>query len=286
MVTPFRARCYAIQGFGQVSPGDRLAAINVVRAILGVVPGDGRGQGRAPDRSWRPGSRASAARSEGSRRSCRTSRRPGRRPRLRPAKKTVWTLPQWSRPGSLYAWGSVEIRGVRPNSPAITISVDSSRPLAFRSSSKRREGLVGRREELLLQMREHVAVRIPGLVVAEVDLHQVDTRPRPVGGPSAATSRRHGGRSGRAPSARRRVRRRLPGPWRRSATRARPGGAVERLASGPEVERRRADDRWIAAARGGPRAGRAAKSSGNPRLGAWNRLAPRGPIGRSWWSNS
>ena len=37
--------------------------------------------------------------------------------------------------GELVGLGNVEIRGVRPNSPAITISVESSSPLAFRSSS-------------------------------------------------------------------------------------------------------------------------------------------------------
>ena len=53
-----------------------------------------------------------------------------------PARNTVCTRPQWSRPGSLYAEGSVEILGVRPNSPAITTSVESSRPEPSRSSSR------------------------------------------------------------------------------------------------------------------------------------------------------
>src|SRR5690606_31546788 len=52
-----------------------------------------------------------------------------------PARKTVWTRPQWSRPGSLYAEGSSEIFGVRPNSPALTASVESRRPQASRSAS-------------------------------------------------------------------------------------------------------------------------------------------------------
>ena len=70
----------------------------------------------------------------------------------------------------------MEILGVRPNSPAITISVLSSRPVRVQVVEQRREGPVGRREELVLQAREGVAVRVPRLVVAEVDLHQVDAR--------------------------------------------------------------------------------------------------------------
>ena len=41
---------------------------------------------------------------------------------------------------------------------------------------QRRERAVGRRQKVVLQVREGVAVRVPGLVVAEVDLHQGDPR--------------------------------------------------------------------------------------------------------------
>ena len=38
---------------------------------------------------------------------------------------------------------------------------------------KRREGLIGRRKELVAQMRKRFAVRIPGFIIAEVYLHQI-----------------------------------------------------------------------------------------------------------------
>ena len=58
----------------------------------------------------------------------------------------------------------------------MTISVESSRPALVQVVEQRGERLVGRREELVLQVREGVAVRVPRLVVAEVHLHQVDAR--------------------------------------------------------------------------------------------------------------
>ena len=39
-----------------------------------------------------------------------------------------------------------------------------------------RDGPVGRREQLVFQMREGVAVRVPGLVVPEIHLNQIDPR--------------------------------------------------------------------------------------------------------------
>ena len=53
-----------------------------------------------------------------------------------PAKNTDCTRPQWSRPGSFdFAPSNVNTFGVRPNSPAITISTSSSIPRSDRSSS-------------------------------------------------------------------------------------------------------------------------------------------------------
>ena len=63
----------------------------------------------------------------------------------------------------------------------MTISVSSNRPLSCRSSSRAHTGAVGRRKQLVLQVRERLAVRVPGFVVAQVHLHQVH---------AASTSRR------------------------------------------------------------------------------------------------
>ncbi len=90
-----------------------------------------------------------------------------------PAKKSVWAAPQWSRPGPAYELGKVDTLGVRPNSPAITISVLSSNPVVKQVVEQGRECFVGRWEKFVLQARERVAVRVPRLVVAEVDLDEI-----------------------------------------------------------------------------------------------------------------
>ncbi len=66
--------------------------------------------------------------------------------------------------------------GVRPNSPAMTTSVLSSRPLSSQVVEQRGHGPVGRRKEIVLQAGEVVAVQVPGSEVAHVDLHHVDAR--------------------------------------------------------------------------------------------------------------
>ncbi len=52
-------------------------------------------------------------------------------------------LPQWSRPASLF------MRGVRPNSPITTTSVDSYRPLFDQVLDQGAEGAVEGRDQLL-----------------------------------------------------------------------------------------------------------------------------------------
>jgi hypothetical protein len=56
----------------------------------------------------------------------------------------------------------------------MTTSVESKQPAAGEVVQQGRDGPVGRREEPVLQVREGVAVGVPGLVVAEVHLHQAD----------------------------------------------------------------------------------------------------------------
>ena len=56
----------------------------------------------------------------------------------------------------------------------MTIKVESRRPLALQVVKQRRDGAVGRRQEVVFQVGEGVAVRVPGLVVAQVDLHEAD----------------------------------------------------------------------------------------------------------------
>ena len=90
-----------------------------------------------------------------------------------PAKKTLCTAPQWSRPGPGYESASVESLGVRPNSLPMTISVARA-ARSMQVVEQGGDGPVGRREQLVLQPGEDVAVRVPRLVVAEVDLDQVD----------------------------------------------------------------------------------------------------------------
>ena len=160
-------------------PLDRLALVDLMGPAQRIVPGGDGGMPRT-GRSWRPGSPASAGRWPGGRRSGRRSRPPGRRPRRRPRRRPSARGPSDPGRGACTPRASVEILGVRPNSPAITIRVDSSRPLSVRSSS--RAETPGRSAAAAcFQVREGVAVRVPGLVVAEVHLNQVD---------SASTSRR------------------------------------------------------------------------------------------------
>ena len=73
-----------------------------------------------------------------------------------PANKTVMTGPQWSRPASLL------ILGVRPNSPVITTSVESSRPDSFRSSSSAETARSAGGRRFFFRVREIADVRIPG----------------------------------------------------------------------------------------------------------------------------
>ena len=178
------------------------------------------------------------------------------------------------------------IFGVRPNSPAITISVESSRPRSCRSSSRAETRPVGRREELVLQVREGVAVRVPGLVVAEVHLHQVDARLDQPPRPSAATSRRRCGRSGRGRVGSASVD--VERPPDRGVGQQRDGRLAvsgRTAARSPPRRAPRAGGRSCRAARAGRRAGRRRRPRAASGRGRRNALA-LAACGRSWWSNS
>jgi len=57
------------------------------------------------------------------------------------------------------------IRGVRPNSPAITIIVVSTGAARFEIVEQGAHATVHRRQQVVLQMRKGVAVRVPGLIL-------------------------------------------------------------------------------------------------------------------------
>ena len=81
-------------------PRDRFAAVDVVRPVLGVVPGRCRGQAQGlVDR----GGEVLGGLGIGAGKPPILSDEPTTRPPWTPppARKTVCTLPQWSRPGSL-----------------------------------------------------------------------------------------------------------------------------------------------------------------------------------------
>jgi hypothetical protein len=48
-------------------------------------------------------------------------------------------------------------------------------PTLLKVTEQRREGLVGRWQQSVLEMRKRVAVGIPGLIVSQVDLDQRHT---------------------------------------------------------------------------------------------------------------
>ena len=61
--------------------------------------------------------------------------------------------------------------GVRPNSPSISTSVSSSRPVRLQVVEQRGDALVERRQQVVLEAAEVVAVRVPVLHAAHVGLH-------------------------------------------------------------------------------------------------------------------
>ncbi len=104
---------------------------------------------------------------------------------------------------------------------------------------QRGDRAVRRRQQLVLQVREGVAVRVPRLVVAQVHLHQVHARFDQLAGHQAATSRTCCGRSDPAASDRPARRRRPAASADRSAARWPAGGSDRTARSRPAVSRSR-----------------------------------------------
>ena len=251
--------------------------VDLMGAVQLVVPGgQGRDAQRAIDRRGQV-LRRLRVRSPGARRSGPTSRRPGRRPRRRRRRRPSARGPSGRGRAACRPAGSGEILGVRPNSPAITISVESSRPLSCRSSSRAEtaRSVGGRRLSFrcgkALPCVSQVSL-LPRLTCTRLD-PRLDQPPghqqRPAEGVAAVAVEqpRVGVRHVEGP----------PDPWRRSAAR-RPPAVGRRTA-----RRRPPGPGRLAGGRGGAsRSSRLASRtppspSGSVRSGTWNRCPPGRP---------
>ena len=91
-----------------------------------------------------------------------------------PASTALKQYGQWSRPALAL------IFGVRPNSPIAMTSVESSKPRSARSLISAAYALIGRRQQVVLEPREHVLVGVPvrQLAVDLVVVHRDEAHPR------------------------------------------------------------------------------------------------------------